>query len=907
MAGLGVYVGNDAVSVENFENWLGTSVDFVAAHTGQANWSDWNSSISWLANQFKDVPATLTWSIPMFADGGTLAAGAKGDYNSNYLAAAKSLVTASAGDDKIYVRVGEEFNGTWMTWAAAGKEADFIATYRNIVDTFRSVSDKFVFEWNVNVGDYGMNPADAYPGDNYVDIVGMDFYYDTTWDNKDPVKAWNYMVSRTYGLQWLEDFAKAHGKPTAYSEWGVNSDTAGPYIQKAKEWFESHNVVYQQYWDSNSAFAGLLNGGAYPNAAAAFQDIFGVDASAPESSTSPVETPLTYSLVSGVYTLVDGVADLSLAASEGVNLAGNALANVLTGNAADNVIDGKAGADKMVGGKGNDIYIVDNAGDVVIENAGEGTDTVRASVSYTLAANVENLELLTGALTGTGNELANTITGNAADNVIDGKAGADRMIGGLGNDIYYVDNAGDVVVENAGEGTDTVRASVNYVLAANVENLELLTGALTGTGNDLANTITGNAADNVLYGLAGADILFGGAGNDTLDGGVGADRMTGGVGNDIYYVDNIGDVVIENSGEGTDTVRAAISYVLTANLESLELLTGALNGTGNDLANTITGNAADNVLYGLAGADVLNGGAGNDTLDGGLGVDKMVGGLGNDLYYVDNVGDLVVENANEGLDTVRATVTHTLAANVENLEMLTGAVFGYGNDLANTITGNAADNIIDGKAGADKMIGGLGNDIYYVDNAGDSVVEAAGGGVDTVRSGITYTLGANVENLELLWAGSSWGTGNELDNVITGNAGANTLSGLAGNDTLIGGAGVDTLIGGAGADILSGGDGADTFVFNSVSDSVLGKADLITDLTNDDYIDLRQIDANTKVAGDQAFHMVTAFTGAAAEALLQYDAKQNQTILSFDTNGDKAADSVIYMTGNHLDFGHWLW
>jgi Ca2+-binding RTX toxin-like protein len=907
MAGLGVYVGNDAVSVENFENWLGTPVDFLAAHTGQANWSDWNSSISWLAKQFKDVPATLTWSIPMFADGGTLAAGAKGDYNSNYLTAAKTLASTYAGDDKIYVRVGEEFNGTWMTWAAAGKEADFIATYRNIVDAFRSVSDKFVFEWNVNVGDYGMNPADAYPGDNYVDIVGMDFYYNTDWDSKDPLQAWNHMVSRTYGLQWLEDFAKAHGKPTAYSEWGVNSDTAGPYIQKAKEWFESHNVVYQQYWDSNSAFAGLLNGGAYPTAAAAFQDVFGPAASVPDSSTPPAETPLTYSVVNGVHTLLAGVADLSLAAIEGVNLAGNALANVLTGNDADNLIDGKAGADKMIGGKGNDIYVVDNAGDVVVESAGEGTDTVRASVSYTLAANVENLELLTGALTGTGNGLANTITGNAADNVIDGKAGADRMIGGLGNDIYYVDNTGDVVVENAGEGTDTVRASVNYVLTANVENLELLTGALTGTGNDLANTITGNAADNLLYGLAGADILFGGAGNDTLDGGVGVDKMVGGLGNDLYYVDNVGDLVVENVGEGADTVRASVNYVLTANVENLELLTGALNGTGNDLANTITGNAADNVLYGLAGADVLSGGAGNDTLDGGVGVDKMVGGLGNDLYYVDNVGDVVVENANEGIDTVRATVTHTLAANVENLEMLTGAIAGYGNDLANTITGNAADNIIDGRAGADKMIGGLGNDIYYVDNGGDSVVEAAGGGVDTVRSGITYTLGANVENLELLWAGSSWGTGNELDNVITGNAGANTLSGLAGNDTLIGGAGVDTLIGGAGADILSGGEGSDTFVFNSVSDSVLGKADLITDLTNDDYIDLRQIDASTKIAGDQAFHMVTAFTGAAAEALLQYDANQNRTILSLDINGDKAADSVIYMTGNHLDFGHWLW
>ena len=704
MAGLGVYVGNEAVSVENFENWLGTSVDFLAAHTGQANWSDWNTSISWLAGQFKDVPATLTWSIPMIANGSSLEAGARGDYNSNYLAAAKTLASTYSDQDKIYVRFGEEFNGTWMAWAAAGKEAEFIATFRNIVDSFRSVSDKFVIEWNVNVGDYGMNPADAYPGDEYVDIIGMDFYYDVAWDSKDPIEAWNYMVSRSYGLQWFEDFAKAHGKPTAYSEWGVNSDTAGPYIQKAQEWFESHNVVYQQYWDSNAAFSGLLNGGNYPNAAAAFQDMFGANAPAPV----PVED--FYSVVNGIHTLSDGVEDLSFKGTTVVAISGNDLGNMLTGNAQDNVIDGKAGADRMIGALGDDIYYVDNAGDMAIEGLDAGNDTVRASVNYALGINVENLELLAGALRGTGNALANTITGNASDNVIDGRGGADKMVGGLGNDIYYVDHTGDVVVEGLNAGSDWVRASTSYVLGANIEKLELLAGAVNGTGNDLANVITGNAADNVIDGKAGGD------------------KMVGDLGDDIYYVDNVADVVVENSGEGIDTVRTSSSYVLGSHIENLELLSGAVNGTGNAWANTITGNAAANTLYGLSG-----------------------------------------------------------------------------------------------------------------------------------------------------------------------------------NDVLMGGAGADTLIGGFGADILTGGDGADTFLFVSLGESVRDRPDLITDLANVDFIDLRQIDASTKVTGDQAFHLVTGFTGGAAEALLQYDAGQDRTVLSLDTNGDKVADSILHIAGNHMDFGNWLW
>ncbi|WP_285719158.1 M10 family metallopeptidase, partial [Pelosinus sp. IPA-1] len=149
--------------------------------------------------------------------------------------------------------------------------------------------------------------------------------------------------------------------------------------------------------------------------------------------------------------------------------------DTLIGNQADNILNGGAGADYMAGGLGNDTYVVDNVGDVVVENPGEGIDTVYSNLATSiLGANVENLILYgTGNINGNGNELNNVITGNSGNNILDGGSGADTMIGGMGNDTYVVDNVSDVVVENAGEGIDTVLSSIAYTLGANVENLTL--------------------------------------------------------------------------------------------------------------------------------------------------------------------------------------------------------------------------------------------------------------------------------------------------------------------------------------------------------------------------------------------------------------------------------------------------
>jgi serralysin len=449
-----------------------------------------------------------------------------------------------------------------------------------------------------------------------------------------------------------------------------------------------------------------------------------------------------------------------------ITINGTSSGENLIGSSQDDTINAGGGADTIRGGAGNDTYFVDNAGDGVVENPGEGTDTVETSVSYTLAPNVENLTLLAGGdLQGFGNSLTNTITGNASNNLIDGRAGADAMIGGAGNDTYFVDNAGDAVFENANEGNDTVFASANFTLSANVENLILQGGAdLQGFGNGAVNVIYGNSGNNLLNGSAGADLMVGGLGNDT------------------YFVDDSSDATFENPGEGNDAVFATAHYGLAADVETLVLQGIAdLQGYGNNQANTLYGNTGNNLLNGAGG------------------VDLMAGGAGNDVYFVDDPSDSCFEVAGEGNDAVFAFCNYGLAADVETLVMQGSGDFqGYGSNQANTLYGNAGNNLLNGAGGADTMLGGAGNDTYFVDNVGDAVVENPGEGTDAIFSTVDYTLPANVEALVLQGGGNLSGTGNGQGNNIFGNSGNNVLNGGGAADVLTGDAGNDTFVFAAG-------------------------------------------------------------------------------------------------------------
>ncbi|MCW5662668.1 MAG: hypothetical protein KIT35_02435 [Piscinibacter sp.] len=570
------------------------------------------------------------------------------------------------------------------------------------------------------------------------------------------------------------------------------------------------------------------------------------------------------------HTLDANVENLTLIGTAAANGTGNSLNNLITGNSAANrlngsagndTLNGGAGADTMIGGAGNDSFTIDNAGDVIDEVAGGGTDSVTSNRSYTLGANLENLTLTgTGALSGTGNSLNNLIIGNSGVNrlnggsgndTLDGGAGADTMIGGTGNDRFIVDNSGDVITEAAGAGTDTVQANRTYVLSANLENLVLTgTAAINGTGNASNNAITGND---------GANTLTGGDGNDTLNGGLGADTLIGGAGNDVLVVNDAGDVVTEAAGGGTDTVQSSRTYTLGATLENLTLTgSAAINGNGNALNNVLTGNAGNNSL---------NGGTGNDTINGGAGADTMIGGAGNDTIVVDNAGDVVTEGSGGGTDTVQASRTWTLGANLENLT-LTGssAINGTGNGLNNVLTGNAANNVLNGGIGNDTMRGGAGNDTYDVNVLSDVIVEAANAGTDTVRTALSYTLGTNLERLVLTGTAAVNGTGNTAANTLTGNSAGNTLNGLAGNDVLNGGAGNDTLIGSVGADVLTGGANNDAFLFNSkVGVDTVTDFDTVADRFVFSQATLRVGDGDTTVENAQT---VFGFGGHAASAEL---------------------------------------
>lgn len=414
----------------------------------------------------------------------------------------------------------------------------------------------------------------------------------------------------------------------------------------------------------------------------------------------------------GADTITGSSAANILSGGDGADVLGGGAGNDrLLGEAGDDTLDGGTGTDTLVGGGGDDSYVVDNVKDSVIELADEGADTVRSSVSHTLASNVEDLVLLgTGALKGTGNTLANKITGNAGRNVLDGGAGDDTLIGGKGDDTYIVGASGDYIVEAADEGAaDTVLSSVTHTLATNVEKLTL-TGiaSIDGFGNSGDNVITGNAADNGLDGGAGNDRLIGGAGNDFLNGGAGADRLEGGTGFDVVLYDGAAARVV------VDLTKLALNEGDAAgdSYATIERIAGTQWGDvmrGNGSANEFDGRSGDDQLFGLGGNDVLTGGAGGDLLDGGVGTDEA--------NYSFSSSGVRADLADAAANTGDAAGDSYVA--IENLRGTQSADHILGNDLANTLFGLGGDDVLVGRLGSDALWGGSGNDAFVFLSPGD--------------------------------------------------------------------------------------------------------------------------------------------------------------------------------------------
>ncbi|NHZ79420.1 hypothetical protein F2P44_09045 [Massilia sp. CCM 8695] len=677
------------------------------------------------------------------------------------------------------------------------------------------------------------------------------------------------------------------------------------------------------------------------------------------------------------YTLGEHLESLILGDGGHINGTGNAMANTLAGNSEDNILDGGAGADSMTGGRGDDTYIVDTAGDEVLELYDEGVDTLVRSYNTQdgLAAVLENLVLTGVAVQGIGNGLGNAITGNELANSLYGQSGNDTLSGLAGNDTLYGGRDDDVYLYGRGDGRDLisnvgVNGSVDIVRFG--EGIATTDVSVMRSGTDLLFKLNGSTDQitiNKYYGPA--------AQSD----GAGADRKI----NYVAFADgstwNQADfeTMADRALSNQTPVKAIAPPVLQAMAGSLFTYTVSVNAitdpdpgdtikysfklaNGADLPVWLTFNPATRELSGTPASTNLGtlqlGLWGSDNYDktAGHAVTMKIGApnrapvvatpladktvvlgapfsyavpansyadpdAGDTLTYAATLADgsalpawlafNAATRAFSGTPVSAGTVSikvsakdagglsvsdvFDLSATVQNLvlngsanaETLTG---GSGNDVLNGLAGNdtliggGGNDTLDGGAGDDKMSGGSGNDVYLVDNAGDVVTENASEGNDLVQSSASYTLGANLEALQLTLTGAVSGTGNPIDNLLVGNAGNNALNGLAGNDVLQGGDGIDTLSDTAGNNLLHGGAGADILTGGIGKDMLIGGAgnDTVTSSTGADVIAFNRGDGQD---------IVNASTGKDNTLSL------GKGILYADLLFKKSANDLILVTG----------
>jgi Ca2+-binding RTX toxin-like protein len=467
-----------------------------------------------------------------------------------------------------------------------------------------------------------------------------------------------------------------------------------------------------------------------------------------------------------------------------------------------------------------------------------------------------------------GNGADDVLVGGAGDDILVGGAGADELEGGADGDQLFGNTADDTLTGGAGAdaldggaGTDTAvyggTTGVTVDLAAGTGSGgdaagDTLTGIENVDGSHLADVLVGDAGANTLNGRSDDDVLRGGAGADTLRGEFGTDTAS-------YYTSAIGVAVDLAAGTGSGGEAAGDT------LNSIENLSGS---QGSD---TLAGNAGANKLQGWNGNDVLRGGAGADVMDGGAGTDAA-------SYYTGTVGVTVDLAAGTGSG---GDAAGDMLIGIENLSGSQGHDVLAGNAGANKLQGWNGDDVLRGGAGADTLEGGAGTDTasWYTSAAGVAVSLAAG-----TASGGDATADAlnSIENL----SGSNLG-----NDGLEGSGGANVLNGWGGNDALVGGGGKDTLIGGT---------GADRYYFMALGDSVVGaNADVIADFSHGqaDRIDLTAIDANTAVAGNQAFSFIGANLYSGVAGQLRFSIANGITTVAGDVNGDKVSDFHITAIG----------
>jgi Ca2+-binding RTX toxin-like protein len=347
-------------------------------------------------------------------------------------------------------------------------------------------------------------------------------------------------------------------------------------------------------------------------------------------------------------------------------LIGSSHGDYIEGYAGNDLLDGGGGADTLDGGAGNDTYIVDHKDDRIVDVAGGGYDVIQTSASFAMApdAEIEELKAASWAtsLALTGNDFRNLIAGTSGNDELDGKGGVDTLTGGAGNDLYIVDSAFDLILENDGSGYDTVVAYTSYGLGDNLEALKAASGSFSIAliGNALPNEIIGNPGANEIHGLDGDDLLYGDGGNDTIFGGNGLDILYGGLGADQL-----------DGGSASDRLFGDVGNDVLKGIAGNDSLYG---GSGND---GLYGGDDDDWLYGDVGKDTIDSGAGNDRLYGGTHSNKLLGQIGHDTLY-----------GGMHIDTL------------------------YGGDGNDRLYGDAGSDLLDGDLGKDTLSGGWGRDTF---------------------------------------------------------------------------------------------------------------------------------------------------------------------------------------------------
>jgi len=657
--------------------------------------------------------------------------------------------------------------------------------------------------------------------------------------------------------------------------------------------------------------------------------------------------------------LNDGASSF-ISSSQQISVGTLASNDSLVGGAGNDTLDGGAGADTLVGGTGNDLYHIESTGKTVVEAINAGTDTVEATLTYSLNNTahqyVENLTLLgSGNLSATGNANSNRLEGNIGNNYLNGLAGSDTLIGGYGTDIARYDSLSSSITANLATGTVTSIGKADQL--SSIEGIWGSTGNDTITGDSNDNTFRGNAGNDVISGGAGLDSIDfssatsavtvnlnssysggtstssngaegndtlsydiegvvgstladsisdagynyygvnnrfdGGAGNDTLNGGSGDDTLIGGAGNDQLN-GGLGDFDVADYSKSTVAISGSLTTgSITVKLPTPETdtLTGIEGVIGTNYADSIIGGATNDSLVGGAANDTLNGSSGNDTLVGGTGIDSLVGGAGDDVFYMDNLSDVIVESSGGGVDTVYVDIASGITGNksfgeVDKINLIGDASLSItGGSVANEITGGLGNDTLNGgtNVGADTLNGGGGVD--WLSYAGH-----VSGVTGTLNDAYTYKIdGDAVSNFENV-VGSSYA------DAITGDSYNNVIDGGAGNDTLYGGSGDDTLKGGAGVDLLDGDYGVDTVSYAHLSTAIA--ADLNTGVVtnsegNDTLVEVEHVIGTS--AADSIQWVPNTSTSYTYTDLILEGGAGNDTL-----TGSEGDDTLVGGAGNDI-------